>query len=184
MNPMVATVAALTVLSALNLFLTATVLRRHATPGGSLGAGHADFDPDAAVAGLVGRQVPDFTATTSEGGSVSGAELAGRHVLVGFFSTTCTACLDEAPGFAFRVTAAGYSRSDVLVVVDGDRAQAGPLLGVLEPVATVVVEPEFGPIAQGFGVIGFPLFFHVAFGTVARATLSLAELGDLRELRT
>lgn len=44
-----------------------------------------------------GQQLPDFTATLSDGTTVSPSSLAGKVAVIAFFNTTCSDCRRELP---------------------------------------------------------------------------------------
>ena len=94
----VAAIVVLAVLCLVQMMITFAVLRRlrsfeerlSARPAG--GASGRDA--------LVGRELPEFTATSTAGVSVSRSELVGRTRLVGVFSATCKPCHAQAVAFA------------------------------------------------------------------------------------
>lgn len=121
-----------------------------------------------------GTQLPEFTSADLDGAAVTRDFFSGPTV-VGVFSTTCDACRDRLPEFVERVRTQGARR--VLAVVAGDREAAGPYVAELAPVATVLVEPEDGPVITAFGRPAFPSFYVVdGSGVVTASLLKPAEL--------
>jgi hypothetical protein len=138
----------------LDLLLTFGVLRRLREHSAVL-ATLTSRPPEANVL-PVGSSVGDFSATTTSGGHV-GNESLTAPTLVGFFSVGCGACEEQLPGFLERAETA--DRPSFAVVVGGDEAERSVIARRLEPVAKVVVEDSYGPVAEAFGVTAFPSFY-------------------------
>jgi Redoxin len=143
-------------LTIINLILLAAVIRR-------LRSYEADRaqqrDP---VALAVGASVPAFTATDPHGRPFTDADLLGSRTLMGFFSSTCRPCADEAPLLASRsdaIGAGGVGVRPILTIVDA--ATPGDLLEVLAAAGPVLTEPRTGPIAAAFGVRATPTYVLV-----------------------
>jgi hypothetical protein len=66
----------------------------------------------------------------------------------------------------------------LLAVVCGPVEEAADLVRQLDPVATVVVEPDRGPIQQAFEVSGFPAFVLVRDGVAEASSYDLAAVAD------
>jgi thiol-disulfide isomerase/thioredoxin len=146
-------------LAALNLVLTLAVLRRLRQHTALLSG------PPPGGEELVGQAVPEFVVTTRDGGTIGRADLAGREYLIGFFSTTCAPCQEQAPAFARLAEA---HRGAALSVVVGDGPGADALTSALSGVPTAMVKPD-DPIADDFGVRGFPTMMIVDAGGVVTA---------------
>lgn len=131
---LVAAVILLGLVSALNLLLTLALIRRLRAQGA---AGHAHAGPPTALG--PGSQVGDFTATTTEGETVTRADLIG---LVGFFSAGCEPCHDLAPRFAGLAT-----ELPRLAVVEGEDPE---LVEVLSAGVRVVAEGYDGVVSGAF----------------------------------
>jgi len=147
------------VLGLLNLLLTVGVIRRLRETATADGA-HDRRD----ILG-VGRTPSDFAATDTDGRPLSRGDLTGT-VLVGFFSTTCSACVDELPLFVTRAGDHPGGRDQVLAVVDGDPSAVGGMVSQLTGVARVVAEDAPGPVATAFQVEAFPSWCLLDSGTV------------------
>lgn len=143
-------------LCALNLVLTAAVIRRlrqHTEHISRLGSGHQGrLLP-------VGSTIPDFAATTLDGRTVS--PLSRRApLLVGYFSPGCAPCAEELPKFVARAAAmTGGSDSVLAIVVTDAPDAAADEVAQLRRVATVVTEPAGAAAGTAFGVVGYPTFY-------------------------
>lgn len=155
---LIAAVVLATALGLLNLVLTLAVLRRLRE------AAARERDAASGVIGA-GRTPGDFAATDTDGRGVGRADLTGR-VLVGFFSTTCAACVEELPRFLTRAGDMAGGRERVLAVVHGDRPAADEMARRLADVARVVVEDPDGPVGGAFDVRAFPSWCLLDDGVV------------------
>ena len=122
-----------------------------------------------------GEEIRTFSAATATGSPVGSADLRGR-TLVGFLSPTCPACIDSLPLFLARAQTVPGGREQVLAVVVGHDDEIDELRERLEPVARVVVEQPSGPVADAFGVIGFPAFAVLDEHTVTASHFALERL--------
>ncbi len=160
---LIAAVVLATALGLLNLLLTLAVLRRLRE------AAARERDAASGVIGT-GRTPGDFAATDTDGRAVGRADLTGR-VLVGFFSTTCGACVEELPHFVARAGDMAGGRERVLAVVHGDRPATDEMAGRLADVARVVVEDPDGPVGTAFEVRAYPAWCLLDDGVVERTDL-------------
>ncbi|MGW0803381.1 peroxiredoxin family protein [Nonomuraea sp. NPDC002799] len=183
MEYLVAGLLLVAALTALNVVLTLAVVRRRrarpsAPPGAHQHGPVSAGDPELGIA--PGDRMPDFTATTADGTTVTRAELAGRLALIAFLSLDCSGCDDSVPEFgehARRVRAAG---GRVLATVVGVDAAGGELTARLAGVADYVV-PEFldAPVGALFGARFYPGFAHYGSdGVVTAASVGLQGLGE------
>lgn len=154
MPVLAAAVAVFGAICLLDLLLTFGVirrLRRHDQLLAEGGAGRRHrLEP--------GAPIGPFTATATDGRTVSTGALAPRS-LVGFFSTTCEPCLEQLPHFVDFASGLPGGREQVLAVVCGSPQDAAQLAGRLEPVARVVLEEFGGELAGAFGIMAFPSMF-------------------------
>lgn len=168
-------------LAALNLLFTVGVVRRlreHTTELASLRAGvTARPVPADDVAFPVGMPAGEFAAATLDGEPVTLAGLGDRP-LVGFFSPHCQPCKEQLPAFVKYAAARPGGRDAVLAVIVGTEDEARETAERLRPVATVVVEPDVGPIQQAFGVTGFPAFVLVEDDRVAASDYVFLPVAD------
>ncbi|WP_416900705.1 TlpA disulfide reductase family protein [Micromonospora echinospora] len=164
-------------IATVNLLLTIGVVRRLREHTTELAELRSRSGTGGGVSGMpvalpIDARVGEFTATTVDERSVRLAEL-GERPLVGFFSPGCQPCKDRLPGFLkYAATRAG-GRENVLAVVAGTPQETAETVEQLRRVATVVVEPDQGPVQKAFGVKGFPAFLLVEKGVVAASDFEL-----------
>lgn len=167
------------VLATVNLLFTFGVIRRlreHTAELAKLRGGGAGRD-DSPVALSAGSRVGDFTAESVDGRPVA-LDSLGSRPLVGFFSPSCTPCKERLPGFVAHAASRPGGREGILAVISGTPDEAVALLEQLQPVATVVVEPDRGPVQQAFAVDGFPAFVLVEGGRVKVSDFEFASITD------
>jgi hypothetical protein len=165
-------------LAAVNLLLTVGVVRRlreHTTELAGLrnrgtGGGYE-------VALTVGEPVGDFAATSVDGHPIDLGTLGDRP-LVGFLSPHCVPCQERLPGFIEFAAARPGGRDGLLAVLVGTGEETAELVERLRPVATVVVEPDRGPIQQALAVTGFPAFVLIEHKVVAASDHELSPVAD------
>jgi hypothetical protein len=152
----------LTALTLFNLVVVLGVVRRVRSYEERLG-GVAEAAP--VLSTPVGERVGEFTASTVDDRKVSRDALSGT-TLFGFFSPDCSACHERLGDF--RATAARYP-GDAYAVVVRDGGDLDTVLTGLGGTPAVVEEPG-GPMAEAFGVRGFPAFVMVREGGVVEST--------------
>ncbi len=133
---------------------------------------------------LIGQLAPPIAGTTLDGASFDLASQRGRWVLVNFFATWCTPCLQEHPELV-RFDEEHRQRGDasiVSVLYDDEPEQARRVFeerGGEWPVVT----DERGSVGVAYGVARVPESFLVApDGTVVQRLvggLTAAQLDDL-----
>lgn len=175
MEYLVAGLVLVAVVSALNVVLTlAVVRRRRARPSAPPAAhrhGSVSFDRDPELGIAPGDRMPDFTAVTAGGATVTRDELAGRPALIAFLSLDCSGCDDSLPEFGDRARRVRDAGGRVLATVVGVDAAGSELAARLAGVADHVV-PEFldAPLGALFGARFYPGFAHYGPDGVATAT--------------
>ncbi|MEV0390583.1 redoxin domain-containing protein [Nonomuraea sp. NPDC050643] len=178
MSFLVAAVVFVGLLSVVNLFLLLAVIRRLREHANALRnvAMPPPFTPP-------GTKLPEFTATDTTGTAVTRATFSvgtgdsdsDGAIVVGMFSTDCSACDEHLPEFAARVRHLGRERVMALVVGDGPKRET--FTTALAPIATVVVEDRDGPVYAAFRRPPFPGFYLVdGEGVVTVSAQSLDEL--------
>ena len=142
-------------LTALNLLLTAALMRRRHDHGHDHGPAGAEPDPGIAP----GDRMPAFTATAADGATVTAAGRAGRPALLAFLSLECPGCDDSVPGFAEHARRVQDEGGLVLATVVGVDAAGSELAARLAGIADHVV-PEFldAPLGAAFGIRFYPGF--------------------------
>ncbi|WP_435973037.1 TlpA family protein disulfide reductase [Streptomyces sp. Qhu_M48] len=159
------------VIGVLNLFLLLALARR-ITGGEHAGHAHggeaAVTVPENRLAD--GSPVPAFRVTTREDGALATTDLTGATA-IGFFSTTCRPCREQAPGFARAAASLPGGRDGAVAVITGSGPVAEDLVKLLSPVARVVVEsdtendptllPDISLTSEAFGIVRWPSYIEV-----------------------
>jgi hypothetical protein len=124
----------------------------------------------------VGSPAPPFTARTSTGALLDTAELAGRNYLLAFVSSTCMGCRDALPGMVGYATQLPGDFRLVTVIV-GDPLRGRDIEQTLAPVATIVSEPDGGPLSTAYRIRLFPSYILISeTGTVVATGQSVRDL--------
>ncbi|MFB4268406.1 TlpA family protein disulfide reductase [Nonomuraea sp. GTA35] len=163
MSYLIAVVAFVGVLCAVDLVLTLGVVRRLKEHTKLIDALYEAVDlmggpPGAGGRLAVGDVVGEFEATTTDGTRLT-RDLLPDGTVIAFLSPDCQGCHDKLPAFA--AWAAGQDRARVVAVLDDRAGEPGEMLGMLLPVAQVVVD---GAVSRAFGVPAYPTFLQVAAG--------------------
>jgi AhpC/TSA family len=145
------------ILGLANLALTLALVRRLRADASASGASGTR----AVAPGLLaeGSQAPDFSAVAMTGAHVGLGSLLGHASLVGIFSSACKPCRDHMPGFVAAARQLPSGSSGAVAVVRGDEADAADLLEALGDSATVILEPEGGPVGEAFSVETYPSMY-------------------------
>lgn len=165
-------------LTSLNVALTVGVIRRlreHTTELAALRNRGGDVGGDVALP--TGETVGSFTAADTDGRQVDLATLGDRP-LVGFFSPSCEPCKERLPHFVEYAATRSGGRDNVLAVVVGSVTETADVVAGLRTVATVVVEPDQGPVQKAFGVTGFPAFVLVENTQVAASGFNFEPVAE------
>ncbi|MEO3867586.1 redoxin domain-containing protein [Nonomuraea sp. B12E4] len=184
MEYLVAGLVLVAVVTALNVVLTVAVVRRWrarlSAPPAALHHSSVSSGRDPELGIAPGDRMPDFTAVTIDGMTVTRDELAGRPALIAFLSLDCAGCDDSVPEFAERARRVREAGGRVLATVVGIDAAGSELATRLAGVADHVV-PEFldAPVGNLFGVRFYPGFAHYGADGVATTTsVGLERLGE------
>jgi len=167
---LVAAVVLVTALGLLNLLLLLAMLRRLRAYETRLPAAIGG-DPQASLLPL-GTPLPVFAGATGSGPT--------GLAVVAFLSTGCDACQTQVPKLRRYLTDHELDRDAALVVVAGEeddpvgRQYADQLGGS----ATVVREPQDGPIGRAFGARVYPTFYLVNGGVVRAAGIAVEQLAE------
>lgn len=114
----------------------------------------------------VGSPAPPFTARTNTGAVLDTADLAGANYLLAFLSVSCPGCLAAVPGLVGYASQPGNPQRLVTVIV-GESQRRTELEQLLASAATVISEPEAGPIAAAYRITVFPSYVLISdTGTV------------------
>jgi hypothetical protein len=160
----------------LNLLLTAGVIRRLRAYD-SLPAGRSDpgrwrvVHTPPRMMRAAGERVGAFHGHTVRGEPIGEEFFARSTTLVGAFTAGCRACEERLPEFAEFAAAFPGGDTQVLALLVGDAGDLADKVRLLEPVATVVVEPDRGgPVGEALGVRAYPALALVDPGGVVRAS--------------
>jgi thiol-disulfide isomerase/thioredoxin len=171
---LIAAVVVVGSLCVLNLMLTYGVIRRlreHATLLAQRPAGMPDI-----IAGA-GSVVGAFTATTVDGAELTADDLE-PGTLVGFFSPSCGACVEQLPKFIDAAAAHPGGQDRVLAVVVGPAKDTAEQVAALSPKARVVVASLGSEIEKAFEVHGYPGFALVGDARVVTVSGGLTAVAD------
>lgn len=157
MPVLIAVVALVGVLCALDLVLTVGVIKRLREHTELLSSGSSMAERSGI--GL-GEEIGAFATTTVDGEPLS-RELLADEMLVGFFSSTCKPCKEELPKFVEYARARYGGRERSLAVVIGRPDESAAMVAALRPAAQVVLEKQGGPVVTAFQLEAFPLVLKV-----------------------
>lgn len=137
---------------------------------------------DLALTGAVVRRLRQIEASATPPGEVArrGADVSGKvgstgRVLVAFFSTTCTGCIDQAPELAARTPELRERGLAVVPVLLAEAPDEHGLRPVLQKTGPVVVQADMHDWLAAFGVTVVPTYVLVDEGRIAAADLSIDE---------
>ncbi|MEV6109769.1 redoxin domain-containing protein [Streptomyces sp. NPDC051940] len=185
MQYLVAGIALVAAVAAVNAALTLAVVRRWRARTAPAPAATTQPAADPGVPqelpplGIeVGSRLPDFTAVTVDGRTVSAADVAGRELLVAFLSLDCGGCEDSLPELAARARELRADGGAVLATVVGiDSAGSELAARVAELADFAVAESLDEPLSRLFGVLFYPGFARYgADGTARAAGIGLAAM--------
>jgi thiol-disulfide isomerase/thioredoxin len=152
------------------MVVTVGLVRRIRTMAAESGSVTAPAAPPTLA---IGESPAEFATATEEGRRFDRAGLSGGRSLVGFFSTTCEPCAENAPRFAEY--ARSFEPGRVMAVIqDGEPGAAQAFGERYFGDVDVLVEKMNGPVARAFNVEAFPTMYvldpegrveHVAFTT-------------------
>jgi len=124
----------------------------------------------------VGSTAAPFTARTTTGALLDAAELTGRSYLLAFVSSTCGGCRNALPGMIDYASQLPRECRLITVIV-GDARRGADLEHALAPVATMVSEPDGGPISAAYQIHLFPSYVLISdTGKVLATGQSVREL--------
>ncbi|NUR28021.1 MAG: TlpA family protein disulfide reductase [Catenulispora sp.] len=167
-------------LGVLNLMLLLAVLRRLREYEAKWALAGLDRIVEGKSSPAPGHRVTDFEARSLDGATVSSRGLTDLLV-TGFFSTGCPSCREEVPRFVEYAAAMPGGPERKLAVVSGTAEQGADIIDAVRQVAQVVVEPQDGPVAGAFGVVGSPTFVLLdQDGAVRTSAASIRELTSLQ----
>lgn len=170
---LVAAVILLGVLVIIDLILTLGVIQRLREHARLLTQALEDHEGVRDFMLPTGSPLPELRATTVDGTPAP----ADGPLLIGFFSSTCRACIERLPSF---ISYAKAFDGRVLGVAVGAPDDVSDIVAALRRVADVVIEPEDGPLAKVLQVKGLPAMATVdADGVVVGSGFEVAALPNL-----
>lgn len=122
-------------------------------------------DPTKVPSPLIGKPAPAFTLPTPEGGTLALAQLQGKPVLVNFWASWCTPCLQEHP-LLMELARAGITIIGLNYKDDPEDARRW-LARHGNPFAAVARDAD-GRVGLDWGVYGVPESFVLDAGAVIR----------------
>jgi len=131
----------------------------------ALFAGGLTRDPSKIPSPLIGKPAPAFTLPTPEGGQLVLDSLRGQVVLVNFWASWCTPCLEEHPLLM------ELARSGVKIVgmnYKNDPQAAQQWLARHGNPFSAIAQDHDGRVGLDWGVYGVPETFVVDAGGVIR----------------
>jgi peroxiredoxin len=155
----------------LDLLLTAGIIRRLRELHQAMAEWTDRVNANSLMSGLrEGEPVPDFTALTVNGATLTHKDLLGGPWVMGFFAGGCGSCRTELPKLGEMVGQMAERRR-VLIVIDGSRPQSSDLMAMGTGIGDVVLENDGGVLSELFKVRFFPTYFamsqdgHISFGS-------------------
>lgn len=163
-------IAVLALLVVVDLALTLAVIRRlrQHMPG--------SHQADPPFSKMVGRPVPDFTTTATDGSEVTAEALRTGRAFVAFLAVGCGGCHDQLPQLREHVAKLRDAGEHVLVVVNGSDAGASEFVDAFGHDAHIVVENDDASLNAAFGIDGYPTYLVVDDGVVADVHVFTKEL--------
>ncbi|MBV8694312.1 MAG: TlpA family protein disulfide reductase [Ktedonobacteraceae bacterium] len=108
---------------------------------------------------LLGKTAPDFTLATLDGSgkTIHLADLKGKSIMLNFWASWCTGCIEEAP-FLQKTLLTLQSQGIVFVSIDGQEKASDALAFIKKYnlVSLDVQDTPDGSTAISYGVTGFP----------------------------
>lgn len=144
-------------------------MTRPVTTGG-IDGNYATVQVDGAtVAPKVGSVAPDFTATTTDGTTITLSQLRGKPVWLNFGATWCAPCRVEAPDIQAAHLAQERGVQIVAVYLGEDKAAVDPFAASLGLTYRHVPDPKKA-LASAWGVNGIPVHWFIDADGVIRST--------------
>jgi peroxiredoxin len=127
----------------------------------------------------VGGTAPDFTATTMEGTSIKLSDFKGKGVLLNFWASWCTPCVEEMPRMNKAYQSKAPSVEIIAVNVGESRGTARDFIAKAGIGFPAWLDPS-GEAAQSYRVTGLPATFLID----KNGTLVKAIAGELPDDKT
>lgn len=162
----------------INLFLSAGMIHRLREVHTAMIDWTDRVNANSLRAGLrQGEPIPDFRATTLDGGGLTREAMIGQSWILGFFAGGCGSCRVDLPRLGDAIRAAQFPRK-TLIVIDGEAQQSADLVAMARTLGTTVLEPPEGDLSKAFKILFFPSFFMT--DDSGRVVLGSNSLEDLR----
>ena len=111
-----------------------------------------------------------ITAVTDEAKLLDTDLFSGQGYLLAFFSSTCLACRTALPALTSYAGELFGDPRRLIAVIVGDRRRGADIASTLQGCATLVHEPEGGPISSAYRIALFPSFVLVSEEGIVLAT--------------
>jgi cytochrome oxidase Cu insertion factor (SCO1/SenC/PrrC family) len=133
--------------------------------------------PESDGAATLGAAAPDFSLTSTAGGSVGLGEELGHPVLIDFWATWCTNC--RADMKLVGATAAKYKAQGLRVLLVDFQESSGTVKKFLgqDKIGLPSLLDQHGAVATRYGVPGLP----VAVFVTAQGKIAAIQLGELQK---
>lgn len=177
MGILIAAVVLLTALALFNLVLTLALVRRLRQAEDSARDRVEPSGPNLAEI-PAGSRIPEFTASTTTGATVSSETLLGDRAVYAFFDTGCGVCRTQLQPLVDSARAAGLAPGQVIAFVGDSEGNAEAYTSVLEGHATVVLQELHEGLGKALSLAGVPAFVLAdADGVVLRSGVEAKDLG-------
>jgi thiol-disulfide isomerase/thioredoxin len=152
----------------LSLVLSLLVLRSlHGGAPTMLGSGGAALPASGPEPGSPALRI---TAVTEEAKLLDTEQFSGQGYLLAFYSSTCLGCRTALPAMTGYAGELFGDPRQLITVIVGDRRRGADIAATLRGSATVVHEPDGGPISSAYRINLFPSYVLVSEAGIVLAT--------------
>jgi thiol-disulfide isomerase/thioredoxin len=153
------------------------------------GAQQIDPDNPSQLQGrdVTGESVPDETFDRFDGGELTGGkgsltDYAGQAMVVNFFASWCTPCIEEMPEFE-RVHQEGPSDVAFVGINTGEQAESGSRIIDQTGVTYDILRDQSGTLTQQFDILNMPATLFVdESGTIVKVHTGRLSQTELEQI--